>query len=279
MRRPGWGNSMPGSKGLTPRGRRAGRARASGRPPTLETLLVEHRRNVVRSVLNALQAVEPARLKTLQQEMAQADSAARESAERRALATRLRGRRRVAAAVREIIEANRTVLDGLEDQFLPNHGVVGDSRDAFGNALYSVPLSKLQFHVAGRYHGIDWRSTVFRCVASCRLGGSECVEPAILSCLQILRALRELDDEWSTVSDDENAVYVDGTRLRKGARDFLKVLDAPVESLKLISGKSKKSNADARRYSSALQRLGLIRRRGDSRWERTPEGTLVLQRA
>lgn len=250
----------------------------SARGPSLGALVGRHRIAVTEAVLQALQAVEPAAFAELAAERAAAKATPRDPLKRKKLAERLRRRRQMVKSVRTCLRPSRALMAALEDQFLPDHGVVGESCDSYGKSLYAAPLGTLQLHNRSKkalYAG--WRSTVFQCAAMCKLAGSECIEPAILGCLRILHGLRELVDDDGAPTDDEQQVYDHRGRLRLTARAFLKALDEPRASLDDIAKLAKRDPAHVRRFSAPLQRLGLILMRTDTSWARTGAGTAALR--
>lgn len=241
-------------------------------------LLVRHRIAVIESVLRVLQSVEPERFQSIDEEMKGAASLKRSDPRRMALAKALRFRKRLGASVRQVIDSNRTVLDGLEAQFLSDHGVVGDGCDAYGKPFSGPSLSTLQLHLAPSVRSPGWRSTVFRCAARCQLAGSECVEPAVLACIQILRALRDLVEDDGVPEPDEAEVFDARGRLRTPARLFLQTVDQPMRStLDEIASKAGRKEEYFRHVTGPLQNLGFVRLRSDGSWSRTAEGTQLLR--
>ncbi len=249
----------------------------SVRGPSLATLVGRHRIAITEEVFQALQAVEPATFAEIATEQVAAKSTPRDPWKRRKLAERLRHRRQLVKSVRTCLRLNRALMAALEDQFLPDHGMVGESCDSFGKAIYASPLGTLQMHLAPKLRLLGWRSTVFRCAAKCKLAGSECIEPAILGCLRILHGLRSLVEDDGVPTDDERQVYDHRGRLRKTARVFLDALDEPRATLDELADVMECDRSNIRRFSAPLQRLGLIRKRADSKWERTGAGTAAIR--
>lgn len=256
-----------------------GRKRAGVDVPKLESLMLRHRIEVVEQVLSVLQAVEPVRSADLEAEKKRVAGLELREAAQSDLNRRLDQRREVASRVREVIDASRHVLDAVEDRFLPDHGVVGDGLDIMGRPVFASPLSSLQLHVAPSPRNFGWRSTVFRCAAACEFAGAECVEPAVLGCVLILRALRDLVGGNLAQSEAENLVFDKRGQLRLPARAFLQALDQPRASLDAIARAMtpKRDDAHVRRFSAPLQTLGLVRQRADKQWVRTDEGTVLLK--
>jgi hypothetical protein len=273
-------NVKRAKKGDRPKPSGTGLGRGKVDVPKLESLILRRRIEVVEQVLSVLHAVEPVRYVDLEAEIKHVAELEKRGAAQSELNRKLEERREVAGRVREVIEVNRHVLDAIEDRFLPDHGVVGEGCDLMGHPVFASPLSSLQLHVAPSPRNFGWRSTVFRCAAACEFAGSECVEPAVLGCVLILRALRDLVGGSVGQSDNEEAVFDQRGHLRLTARAFLEALDQPRDSLDAIASAMKKprDGAHVRRFSPALQALGFVRQRSDKTWERTAEGTLLLEK-
>lgn len=258
--------------------------------PRIEQLIARHRIEVIEDVLHRLQTVEPetfARLDKRRNKLSRnrlrisdsdPHSPARDrgSKERYDFAQLLRDRHKKAASIRKAIVPHLPMIAALEDQCLPDRGFVGEMLPLFGTSDPVPSPAPLQRHMRSKDRR-SWQSSVFRCAAKCPLAGAECIEPAILACIRILRSLRDLVDDDGTPTADEAAVFDERGRLREPARLFLATLDQPMRcTLDRIAKKAERKEEYFRHVTAPLQNLGFVRLH-DGAWTRTHEGAQLLR--
>ncbi len=136
----------------------------------------------------------------------------------------------------------------------------------------------LQGH-AKRGFSSYYSSTVIRAAIDCPWLGAECVEPAILASVRILRTLRDLVDDDGRPTADESKVFNQRGELRGPVRKFLEALNDPVSTLDKLAKRAGLGEFYVRTFSKPLQNLGLIRLRSDGRWVLTTEGAEALKQS
>jgi hypothetical protein len=239
---------------------------------------VRHRIEVVEDVLRLLHDVPSETVESIRVRRRGLRTVARRGEARKALAVDLRARRRKRELIQDAIQERWNILGALQGHCLVDGGVLSTPHRPGSGPIYDVGRSPAQFHIRGRRPTpVTWSTTVLEAAASCRVAGAECIEPAILACVQILHALKGLVGESSVVTKDEGKVYDHRGRLRTTARAFLEKLGAGAKSLKELATRIKASEAHVRRFSAPFQRLGLVRMRSDGSWELTAEGNVVLR--
>lgn len=245
--------------------------------PRVEQLVVRARIAIVDELLKLLQAIEPETNESLDQRRKAAAKDKKGSHARRSLAHHLRFRSRHAKQIRAAIRGNWRFVQSLETAFLPDRGIVGQDCKPVSDRRWDTGPEPPQQHV-NRSTFVGWHDTVFGCAARCSVAGAECVEPAILAAIKILRTLRELVPEDETPTTELAKVFDQRGNLRAPVRQLLKALDLPARKLDELAKRLGCDEVYVRKFSKPLQNAGLVRQQSDGSWARTQEGSELLKR-